>query len=55
MAVKASKMAVVFGGCGRECLSGPGNTGLDGTKTTEKTLEGLAMDTEKEGGKNEDL
>jgi hypothetical protein len=25
--VKASKMAVVFGGCGRECLSGPGNTG----------------------------
>jgi hypothetical protein len=28
VAVKASKMAVVFGGCGRECLSGPGNTAL---------------------------
>jgi hypothetical protein len=26
MAVKASKMAVVFGKCGRECLSGPGNS-----------------------------
>ena len=26
MAVKALKMAVVFGECGRECLSGPGNT-----------------------------
>jgi hypothetical protein len=25
--VKALKMAVVFGECGRECLSGPGNTG----------------------------
>jgi hypothetical protein len=25
--VKASKMAVVFGECCRECLSGPGNTG----------------------------
>jgi hypothetical protein len=24
--VKALKMAVVFGECGRECLSGPGNT-----------------------------
>jgi hypothetical protein len=24
--VKSSKMAVVFGECGRECLSGPGNT-----------------------------
>jgi hypothetical protein len=24
--VKASKMAVVFDECGRECLSGPGNT-----------------------------
>jgi hypothetical protein len=28
--VKASKMAVVFGECGRECLSGLGNTALDG-------------------------
>jgi len=26
VAVKALKMAVVFGECGRECLSGPGNT-----------------------------
>ncbi len=26
VAVKASKVAVVFGECGRECLSGPGNT-----------------------------
>ncbi len=25
--MKASKMAVVFDECGRECLSGPGNTG----------------------------
>ena len=24
--MKALKMAVVFGECGRECLSGPGNT-----------------------------
>jgi hypothetical protein len=24
--VKSSKLAVVFGECGRECLSGPGNT-----------------------------
>ena len=27
VAVKASKMAVVFGECCRECLSAPGNTG----------------------------
>jgi hypothetical protein len=27
--VKALKMAVVFGECGRECLSGPGNTGFE--------------------------
>ncbi len=26
--MKSSKMAVVFGECGRECLSGPGNTGI---------------------------
>ena len=26
--MKSSKMAVVFGECGRECLSGPGNTGF---------------------------
>jgi hypothetical protein len=26
VAVKASKMAVVFGECVRECFSGPGNT-----------------------------
>ena len=26
VAVKASKMALVFGECGRECLSRPGNT-----------------------------
>jgi len=30
VAVKASKMAVVFDECGRECLSGPGNTGGSG-------------------------
>jgi hypothetical protein len=28
VAVKASKMPVVFGECGRECLSGPGNSDL---------------------------
>jgi hypothetical protein len=28
VAVKALKMVRVFGECGRECLSGPGNTGL---------------------------
>ncbi len=28
--MKASKMAVVFGKCGRECLSVPGNTGCGG-------------------------
>jgi hypothetical protein len=28
VAVKASKMAVVLGECGRECLSRPGNTPL---------------------------
>ncbi len=27
--MKSSKMAVVFGECGRECLSGPGNTAYD--------------------------
>jgi hypothetical protein len=31
--VKSSKMAVVFGECGRECLSGPGNTGKFSVKT----------------------
>ena len=29
VAVKASKMTVVFGECGRECLSAPGNTGWE--------------------------
>ena len=32
MAGKSSKMAVVFGECGRECLSGPGNTAGGGLR-----------------------
>ena len=44
MAVKASKMAVVFGGCGRECLSGPGNTGNDTPQTAVKDFLNINLD-----------
>jgi hypothetical protein len=37
VAVKASKMAVVFDECGRECLSGPGNTAGIWSLTGKKT------------------
>ncbi len=38
MAVKALKMAVVFGECGRECLSEPGNTGRNVQCRVHRTL-----------------
>ena len=39
--MKSSKMAVVFGECGRECLSGPGNTGVHLAGRFKELRDGL--------------
>ncbi len=40
--MKALKMAVVFGECGRECLSGPGNT-VAFPKDAASTVAGMCV------------
>jgi hypothetical protein len=39
VAVKASKMAVVFGECGLKCFTGPGNTERSSRQTADDMTE----------------